>query len=47
MAPNPTPVKAALAYKGIVDEYVRKPLVTLTEDEKSNCSELLIVLKKN
>ena len=34
MAPNPTPVKAALAYKGIVDEYVRKPLVTLTEDEK-------------
>lgn len=34
MAPNPTPVKAALAYKGIIEDYVRKPLVTLTEDEK-------------
>ena len=34
MAPNPIPVKAALAYKGLIEEYVRKPLVTLTEDEK-------------
>jgi len=34
MAPNPTPAKAALAYKGIIEDYVRKPLVTLTEDEK-------------
>lgn len=34
MAPNPTPVKAALAYKAIIEDYVRKPLVTLTEDEK-------------
>lgn len=34
MAPNPTPIKAALAYKGIIEDHVRKPLVTLTEDEK-------------
>ncbi len=34
MAPNPIPVKAALAYKGLSEEFVRKPLVTLTEDEK-------------
>ena len=34
MAPNPTPVKAALAYKGVIEDYVRKPLVRLTEDEK-------------
>lgn len=34
MAPNPTPVKAALAYKGYINDYVRKPLVTLTEEEK-------------
>ena len=34
MAPNPTPVKAALAYKGHINDYVRKPLVTLTEEEK-------------
>ena len=34
MAPNPVPVKAALAYKGLIDEFVRLPLVELTEDEK-------------
>lgn len=34
MAPNPVPVKAALAYKGQINDYVRKPLVTLTEEEK-------------
>ncbi|MBD5402158.1 4-hydroxy-tetrahydrodipicolinate synthase [bacterium] len=34
MAPNPTPVKAALSYKGLIEEHVRKPLVPLTEDEK-------------
>lgn len=35
MAPNPVPVKAALAYKGIIDEYVRNPLVELTKAEKT------------
>ncbi len=34
MAPSPVPVKAALAYKGYINDYVRKPLVTLTEEEK-------------
>ncbi len=34
MAPNPVPVKAALAYKGLIEEYVRRPLVELTDDEK-------------
>ncbi len=34
MAPNPIPVKAALKYKGLIEEYVRKPLVVLNEDEK-------------
>lgn len=34
MSPNPTPVKAALANKGIIEDYVRKPLVTLTDDER-------------
>ena len=27
MAPNPVPVKAALAYKEIIEDYVRRPLV--------------------
>jgi 4-hydroxy-tetrahydrodipicolinate synthase len=34
MAPNPIPVKAALTYKGLIEEHVRKPLTTLSEDEK-------------
>ena len=41
MAPNPVPVKAALAYKGLIEEYVRKPLVPLTKAEKT---ELLFTL---
>lgn len=34
MAPNPVPVKAALAHKGLIGEYVRKPLAGLTNAEK-------------
>lgn len=34
MAPNPVPVKAALAHLGIISDYVRRPLVELTADEK-------------
>ncbi len=34
MAPNPVPVKAALAHKGLIQDFVRRPLVELTEDEK-------------
>ena len=42
MAPNPVPVKAALSYFGIIKDYVRMPLVTLDEQEKS---ELISVIK--
>ncbi len=41
MAPNPVPVKAALANLGIIKEYVRKPLVTLEKTEKE---ELMTVI---
>lgn len=41
MAPNPVPVKAALAYKEIIEDYVRRPLVELTKAEKA---ELIFVL---
>lgn len=34
MAPNPVPVKAALAHLGIIGDYVRRPLVELSADEK-------------
>lgn len=33
-APNPVPVKALLAHKGLIKEFVRKPLVCLNEKEK-------------
>lgn len=36
MAPNPVPVKAALALKGLIEDYVRRPLVELTSIEKSD-----------
>lgn len=41
MAPNPVPVKAALANIGIIKEYVRQPLVMLDIEEKR---ELLAIL---
>lgn len=36
MAPNPVPVKAALAHKGLIEDYVRRPLVELTQIEKTD-----------
>lgn len=36
MTPNPVPVKAALAHKGLIEDYVRRPLVELTSIEKSD-----------
>lgn len=36
MAPNPIPVKAVLAHKGIIEEYVRRPLVELSDDAKAD-----------
>lgn len=36
MAPNPIPVKAALAYKGLIEDYVRRPLVELSKAEKTD-----------
>lgn len=43
MAPNPVPVKAALSHIGIINEYVRRPLVVLDDEEKK---ELYAVLDK-
>ncbi len=36
MVSNPVPVKAALASKGLIEEYVRRPLVELTKAEKAD-----------
>ncbi len=44
-APNPTPVKAALAHKGLIEDYVRLPLVTLTDAEKSELFDVIDSVK--
>ena len=36
MAPNPVPVKAALAHKKMIEDYVRRPLAELTSIEKTD-----------
>lgn len=41
MAPNPVPVKAALAKMGIIEEFVRKPLTCLSESEKAELYKVL------
>ena len=41
MAPNPIPVKAALEKTGIISDYVRKPLVRMTEQEKEKLYSIL------
>lgn len=41
MAPNPIPVKAALAHKGIIEDYVRRPLVELSDAEKQDLFTVL------
>lgn len=43
MAPNPVPVKSALAHFGLIQEFVRKPLVVLDDVEKK---ELFAVTDK-
>lgn len=35
MCPNPVPVKAALASKGIIEEWVRRPLIEMDAEEKA------------
>ena len=47
MAPNPVPVKAALAHLNIIEEYVRRPLVELTAEQKKELFKVIDKVKKN
>lgn len=47
MAPNPVPVKAALAHKGIIEDFVRRPLVELSENEKIELFNVLDSVKND
>jgi 4-hydroxy-tetrahydrodipicolinate synthase len=44
LAPNPTPLKYALAKKGLMNATVRLPLVELTEEEKQKVDEWFLEL---
>ena len=41
MAPNPTPLKAALQEINLINEVVRPPLMTLSEEEKNKLKGVL------
>jgi len=41
MAPNPTPLKAAMQQLEIIQDFVRPPLVVLSEEEKSKLKSVL------
>ena len=45
MAPNPIPVKAALAHEGLIEEYVRKPLTVLKKKKKEELYKVLDSVK--
>lgn len=46
MAPNPTPIKALLSKSGIIENYVRRPLVELDEQERLELVECLNKVEK-
>ena len=46
MAPNPVPVKAALAHLNLIEDYVRRPLVELDEIEKTGLFKVLDDVKE-
>lgn len=47
MAPNPVPVKAALAHKGIIEDTVRRPLVELSDNDKAELFKVLDIVKND
>lgn len=47
MAPNPVPMKAALQKAGIIQEYVRLPLVTLTDEQKAELYSVIDAVNKD
>lgn len=47
MAPNPVPVKAALAHIGSIEDFVRRPLVELSETEKNELFNVLDSVKND
>ena len=46
MTPNPTPIKALLSKLDVVQNYVRRPLVELDEQDRLNLVECLMDVKQ-
>ena len=46
MAPNPTPIKALLSKLNVIQNYVRRPLVELDEQDRLSLVECLIDVKQ-
>lgn len=47
MAPNPVPIKAVLAKNGLIEDYVRLPLVELTDEQKAELYEVIDAFYKD
>lgn len=47
MAPSPAPVKVALEKAGLIKDYVRRPLVELTDEQKAELYEVLDAFNKD
>lgn len=47
IAPNPVPIKAALAKSGFINDYVRLPLVELTEEQKTELYAVMDAFNKD
>lgn len=43
--PNPVPIKSALAQKGIIEEYVRRPLVEMNDKQKAELYKVIRNIK--
>ncbi len=46
MAPNPTPLKAAMQETGLIEGYVRPPLVVISEEERNKLKNVLDSFQK-
>lgn len=47
MAPNPVPIKAALAKSGIINDYVRLPLIELTDAQKAELYNVMEAINRD
>ncbi len=47
IAPNPVPVKAALSNSGVIEEFVRRPLTELNDEQKIELFNIIDKVKQD